>query len=310
MGTWAPAQGREPATIGIEHGQGPRVVRTLADRDVAVPEGWRVAQDHARRGLVVVPTAGRHRPGARRRARLAAAGDRRPVPVPRSGRVAGLLLRGVTEGGAGRVAGPSGSRPCRTATARRRPRRRGAWAPCSRPAAPCSGPPARRASARSPGAGCTTAVTALPQRSSGTPDDQAVVDRRVGLEDALDLLGEDLLAAGVDAHRAPAQQLDGAVGVDGGHVAGDQPAPPSRSTNVAAVLLGIVVVAERAGGRRPAPGRPPGPGHHLVGRPASSTIVGLAGRLKRTRLAPVRPLARPPPAWRPGCRPPTSRTRR
>jgi hypothetical protein len=55
MGTWAPAQGRDAATIGIEHGQGPRVVRTLADKDVAVPPGWRVAQDHARRGLVVVP---------------------------------------------------------------------------------------------------------------------------------------------------------------------------------------------------------------------------------------------------------------
>ena len=55
MGTWAPAQGRDPATVGIEHGQGPRVAHTLADRDVAVPPGWRVTQDHPRRGLVVVP---------------------------------------------------------------------------------------------------------------------------------------------------------------------------------------------------------------------------------------------------------------
>jgi hypothetical protein len=55
MGTWVPAHGREPATVGIEHGEGPRAVRTLEDRDVAVPPGWRVAQDHPRRGLVVVP---------------------------------------------------------------------------------------------------------------------------------------------------------------------------------------------------------------------------------------------------------------
>jgi hypothetical protein len=58
MATWAPAQGREPVTAGIEHGQGPRVVRTLAERGVPVPEGWRVAQDHPRRGLVVVPAPG------------------------------------------------------------------------------------------------------------------------------------------------------------------------------------------------------------------------------------------------------------
>jgi hypothetical protein len=55
LATWAPAQGREPATIGVEHGQGPRVVRTLAGKDAAVPPGWRVTQDHPRRGLVVVP---------------------------------------------------------------------------------------------------------------------------------------------------------------------------------------------------------------------------------------------------------------
>ena len=58
LATWAPPQGREPATAGIEHGQGPKVVRTLADRGVPVPEGWRVTQDHPRRGLVVIPTPG------------------------------------------------------------------------------------------------------------------------------------------------------------------------------------------------------------------------------------------------------------
>lgn len=58
MATWAPPQGREPETAGIEHGQGPKVVRMLAERGVPVPEGWRVAQDHPRRGLVVVPVPG------------------------------------------------------------------------------------------------------------------------------------------------------------------------------------------------------------------------------------------------------------
>ena len=58
LATWVPAQGREPSTAGIEHSQGPRVVRTLAERGVPVPEGWRVAQDHPRRGLVVVPAPG------------------------------------------------------------------------------------------------------------------------------------------------------------------------------------------------------------------------------------------------------------
>ena len=42
MATWAPVQGREPATAGIEHGQGPRVVRTLAERGSRSPRagGW------------------------------------------------------------------------------------------------------------------------------------------------------------------------------------------------------------------------------------------------------------------------------
>ena len=48
----------------------------------------------------------------------------------------------------------------------------------------------------------------------GHADDGGVGDRRVQLEHLLDLLRVDLLAAGVDALAAPAEQADGAVGVD------------------------------------------------------------------------------------------------
>ena len=55
LATWAPAQGREPASAGIQHAQGIRTVATLAERGVPLPDGWLVRQDHPRRGLVVVP---------------------------------------------------------------------------------------------------------------------------------------------------------------------------------------------------------------------------------------------------------------
>jgi hypothetical protein len=43
----------EPARVGIEHGRGPRAVAQLAASGHPVPTGWRVRQDHPRRGLVV-----------------------------------------------------------------------------------------------------------------------------------------------------------------------------------------------------------------------------------------------------------------
>jgi hypothetical protein len=58
LATWAPAHGREAANIGIQHGQGPRAVALLAERGVPLPDGWRVVQDHPRRGLIVTPSAG------------------------------------------------------------------------------------------------------------------------------------------------------------------------------------------------------------------------------------------------------------
>jgi hypothetical protein len=47
LATWTPGE------IGLQHAAGQRVVRTLADRGVPVPEEWYVASDHPKRGLVV-----------------------------------------------------------------------------------------------------------------------------------------------------------------------------------------------------------------------------------------------------------------
>lgn len=54
LATWTPAQRRQPATAGIEHGEGPRVKDRLDELGVPVPEAWKVVQDHPKRGLVVV----------------------------------------------------------------------------------------------------------------------------------------------------------------------------------------------------------------------------------------------------------------
>lgn len=55
--TWVPPQTHrrwtEPQTIGIQHGAGRKAVDRLATVDITVPVGWRVMQDHPRRGLVL-----------------------------------------------------------------------------------------------------------------------------------------------------------------------------------------------------------------------------------------------------------------
>ncbi len=56
LGTWSPAHRRDPATVGIHHGEGTKAVAQLADRGVLLPDGWRRLQDHPKRGLVLVPT--------------------------------------------------------------------------------------------------------------------------------------------------------------------------------------------------------------------------------------------------------------
>ena len=57
MATWVPGEqqrhGPEPTTVGIQHAAGHRVVAYLAAAGLALPEEWRVLQDHSWRGLVV-----------------------------------------------------------------------------------------------------------------------------------------------------------------------------------------------------------------------------------------------------------------
>lgn len=57
LGTWMPAQKRQAATAGIEHGEGPKAAHRLDDLGVPVPVHWKVVQDHPKRGLVMaMPT--------------------------------------------------------------------------------------------------------------------------------------------------------------------------------------------------------------------------------------------------------------
>lgn len=55
--TWVPAQmdkrTPEPMSIGILHAKGSDAVELLAERDIEVPDRWRVTMDHPKRGLVV-----------------------------------------------------------------------------------------------------------------------------------------------------------------------------------------------------------------------------------------------------------------
>ena len=73
----------------------------------------------------------------------------------------------------------------------------------------------------SPVAGLDDGGDPLAPALVGHADDDGVEHGRVGLEGGLDLLGEDLLAAGVDALRARGpSRRDGAVGLEDRHVAG------------------------------------------------------------------------------------------
>ena len=50
--------GVQPDQIGIQHGAGARVLWRLRDELGGLPEGWRLVQDHPRRGLVAEPASG------------------------------------------------------------------------------------------------------------------------------------------------------------------------------------------------------------------------------------------------------------
>lgn len=56
--TWVPGRRQpdgsaRPSTIGVQHAAGPRLAWRLRSEGPAVPEGWRITQDHPRRGLVI-----------------------------------------------------------------------------------------------------------------------------------------------------------------------------------------------------------------------------------------------------------------
>jgi hypothetical protein len=62
-GTWVPGKvgrsGTEDASVGLSHPAGRFAVRQLRDAGLALPDGWRVVVDHARRGLVLAVPDGR-----------------------------------------------------------------------------------------------------------------------------------------------------------------------------------------------------------------------------------------------------------
>jgi hypothetical protein len=59
--TWMPGKWRgdrrEPVQIGVQYGTGPKAVARLGSLGIVVPAGWRVRQDHPRRGLVIMVPA-------------------------------------------------------------------------------------------------------------------------------------------------------------------------------------------------------------------------------------------------------------
>lgn len=54
LATWSPPEKPgQRATVGIEHGAGPKALERLADLDLSLGTGWFKVTDHPRRGLVV-----------------------------------------------------------------------------------------------------------------------------------------------------------------------------------------------------------------------------------------------------------------
>ena len=63
VATWMPGRlstdgTARPTTVGLQHAAGPRLAAKLRDAGLPLPEGWRVTQDHPRRGLVALVPAG------------------------------------------------------------------------------------------------------------------------------------------------------------------------------------------------------------------------------------------------------------
>jgi hypothetical protein len=54
FGTFVPGNPRKDtlAQVGLEHNAGPRALQQLREAGVPLPAGWRMRQDHGRRGIV------------------------------------------------------------------------------------------------------------------------------------------------------------------------------------------------------------------------------------------------------------------
>ena len=79
----------------------------------------------------------------------------------------------------------------------------------------------------------------------GRADHDGVEHVRMGAHRGLDLFGEDLLAARVDADRTASEEGDAAVRLDGGEVTGHHVAAAVHGDEHIGRLLGVVVVADR-----------------------------------------------------------------
>src|SRR5712671_3534118 len=86
---------------------------------------------------------------------------------------------------------------------------------------------------------------ALAPARVGHTDHRAVEYGGVRLDRGLDLFGEDLLAAGVDRHRAAAEERDASVGLDHGVVARHRVAHAVVDDERLGRLLRVLVVLER-----------------------------------------------------------------
>ena len=86
--TWLPGKHlpngtTRPTSVGVQHAAGPHLAWKLGDLGLPLPRGWRVTQDHPRRGLVaLVPADTPHRDVMDWLLRLAAA----VCAVPATGR--------------------------------------------------------------------------------------------------------------------------------------------------------------------------------------------------------------------------------
>lgn len=63
LATWFPGRRADeetikPTTVGLQHSAGPRVARKLGELGLPLPDGWRITQDHPRRGLVAELSSG------------------------------------------------------------------------------------------------------------------------------------------------------------------------------------------------------------------------------------------------------------